>query len=78
MAIYVHNSLAFKIPKIQSIKSSYTECECTEIIRQNAKNIIVSCICQSPRNDPHKFLNKIKTFVYKYNEKPLFLVGDLQ
>ena len=44
VAIYVHNSLDFKIPKKQSINSNGIECACIEIIRKNAKNLIVSCI----------------------------------
>ena len=75
--MYVHNSLDFKIPKKQSINSNVIECTCIEIIRKNAKNIIVSCIYRPPRGDSHKFLNEIKTVICKNHGKPLFLVGDL-
>ena len=63
--------------KKQSINSNDLECACIEIIRKNAKNIIVSCIYRPPRGDSHKFLEEIKTLICKNQEKPLFLVGDL-
>ena len=63
MILYVHISLNFKILKKQSINSNDLECACIEIVRKNAKNIIV--------------LEGIKTLVCKNQEKPLFLVGDL-
>ena len=79
VVLYVHNNLNFKILKIkiQSINSNDLECACIEIIRKNAKNIIVSCIYRPPRGDLHKCLNEIKTFICKNQEKPLFFVGDL-
>ena len=77
VVLYVHNSLNFKILKKQSINSNDLECSCIEIFRKNAKNIIVSCIYQPPRGDSHKFLEEIKTLICKNQEKPLFLVGDL-
>ena len=77
MVLYVHNSLNFKILKKQSINSNDLECACIEIVRKNAKNIIVSCIYRPPRGDSHKFLEEIKTLICKNQEKPLFLVGDL-
>ena len=77
VVLYVHNSLNFKILKKQSINSNDLECACIEIIRKNAKNIIVSCIYRPPRGDSHKFLDEIKTFICKNQEKPLFLIGDL-
>ena len=66
-----------KNPKKQSINSNDIECACIEIIRKNAKNTIVSCIYRPPRGDSHKFLEEIKTLICKNQEKPLFLVGDL-
>ena len=78
MVLYVHNSLNFKIlKKKQSINSNDLECACIEIIRKNAKNIVVSCISRPPRVDSHKSLDKIKTLICKNQEKPLFLFGDL-
>ena len=77
MVLYVHNSLNFKILKKLSINSNDLECACIEIVRKNAKNIIVSCIYRPPRGDSHKFLEGIKTLICKNQEKPLFLVGDL-
>ena len=77
VAIYVHNSLDFKIPKSQSINSNDIECACIEINRKNAKNIIVSCIYGTPRDKSHKCLYEVKTVICKYHEKPLFLVRDL-
>ena len=61
VALYVHNSLNFKVPKNQ---------------RKNANNMFVSCIYQPPRDDSNKCLGKIKALIYKNDEKPLFLVGD--
>ena len=49
----------------------------SKLLDKNAKNIIVLCIYRPPRGDSHKFLNEIKTVIYKNHEKPLFLVGDL-
>ena len=69
MALYVHNSIDFK-KKNQSINGNDIECTCTEIISKNAKNIIVSCICQVARGDSHKCLDKIKTLSRKNHEKP--------
>ena len=77
VVLYVHNSLNFKILKKQSINSNVLECACIEIIRKKAKNIIVSCIHRPPRGDSHNFLDEIKTLICKNQEKPLFLVGDL-
>ena len=72
MVLYVHNfSLNFKILKKQSINSNDLDCACIKIIRKNAKSIIVSII------DSHNFLGKIKTLICTNQEKPLFLVGDL-
>ena len=48
VVIYFHNSLDFKIPKKQSMNSNDTEYPCIQIIRKNAKNIIVSCIYRPP------------------------------
>ena len=48
MAIYVHNSLGYKITKKQRINSNDMECACIEIIRKNVENIIVSCIYGPP------------------------------
>ena len=47
VAIYVHNSLGFKISKKQSINSNHMEWACIELVRKNVKNINVSCIYQS-------------------------------
>ena len=44
VVLYVHNSLNFKILKKQSINSNDLECACIEIIRRNAKNIVVYMI----------------------------------
>ena len=77
VVLYVHNSLNIKILKKQSINSNVLECACVEIVRKNAKNIIVSCIYRPHRGDSHKFLEEIKTLICKNQEKPLFLVGDL-
>ena len=77
LAIYVHNTLDFKIPKKQSINSNDILCACIEIIRKNTKNILVLCIYRTLRGDSHKFLNEIKTVICKSHGKPLFLVGDL-
>ena len=77
VVLYVHNSLNFKILKKQSINSNDLECACVKIVRKNAKNIIVSCIYRCPRGDSHKFLDETKTLICKNQEKPLFLVGDL-
>ena len=77
VVLYVHNSLNFKILKKQSTNSNDLECACIEIVRKNAKNIIVSCIYRPPRRDSHKFLEDIKTLICKNQEKPLFLLGDL-
>ena len=77
LAIYIHNSLDFKIPKKQSINSNDIERACINIIRKNAKYIIVSCIYRPPRGDSHNFLNEIKTVICKNHGKLLFLVGDL-
>ena len=48
-----------------------------EIIRKNAKNMIVSCIYRSPRGDSHIFLDEIKPVICKNHQKPLSLVEDL-
>ena len=70
MILYVHNSLNFKILKKQSISSNDLECPCIEIVRKNAKNIIISCIYRPPRGDSHKFLEETKTLICKNQEKP--------
>ena len=44
VVLYVHDSLNFEILKKQSINSNNLESACIEIVRKNAKNIIVSCI----------------------------------
>ena len=69
VALYVHNSLDFKIPRKQSINSNDIECACIEFIRKNVKNRIVSCIYQPFRSDSHKFLDEIKTLICKNQEK---------
>ena len=69
VVLYVHNSLTFKILKNQNINNYDLECPCIQIIRKNAKNIIVSCIYRSPRGDSHKCLDKIKAFICKNQEK---------
>ena len=39
---------------------------------------MVSCIYRPPRGDAHKFLDEMKGYIIKkIQEKPLFLVGDL-
>ena len=65
MTLYAHNSVNVKIPKKKSIISYDTECACIEIIRKNAKNVIVSCISLPPRGDSRNFLDKIKTIICK-------------
>ena len=77
VVLYVHSSLNFKILKKQSISSNDLEFACIEIVRKTAKNIIVSCIYRPPRGDSHTFLEEIKTLICKNQEKPAFLVGDL-
>ena len=58
--------------KKHSINSNDLECACIEIVRKNAKNIIVSCIYRPPRGDSHKFLEEIKTLICKNQEKLYF------
>ena len=74
-----HNSLDFKIPKKppkkQSINSDDIECACIEIVRNNVKNVIVSCIYGPLRGNSHKLLNEIKTIICKKHEKPFFLLN---
>ena len=65
VTLYAHNSVTFKIPKKQSIISYDIECACIEIIRKNAKTLIVSCISLPPRGDSRNFLDKIKTLICK-------------
>ena len=48
-----------------------------EIIRKNAKNMIVSCIYRPPRGDSRIFLDEIKPVICKNHQKPLPLVEDL-
>ena len=46
-----YNRLILKLRKKQSINSNDTECACINIIRKNAKNIIVSCIYRASSGD---------------------------
>ena len=50
-----------------------------EIASKASKNVIISCIYRPPRGDAHKFLDEMKGHIIKnkFQEKPLFLVGDL-
>ena len=50
-----------------------------EVVSKTSKNAIISCIYRPPSCDAHKFLDEMKGHIIKikFQEKPLFLVGDL-
>ena len=79
IALYVHNSLNYKIPKNKNINNNDIECLNIEIVSKTSENVMVSCIYRPPRGDAHKFLDEMKGHIIKnkFQEKPLFLVGDL-
>ena len=79
IASYVHNSLNYKIPKNKNIINNDIECLNIEIVSKTSKNVIISCIYRLPRGDAHKFLDEMKGHIIKskFQEKPLFLVRDL-
>ena len=79
IALYVHNSLNYKILKNKNINNNDIECLNIEIVSKESKNEIISCIYKPPRGDAHKFLDEMKGQVIKnkFQEKPLFLVGEL-
>ena len=79
IALHVYNSLNYKIPKSKNINNNDIECWNIEIVSKASKNVIISCIYRLPRGDAHKFLYEMKGHIIKnkFQEKPLFLVGDL-
>ena len=79
IALYVHNSLNYKIPKNKNINNNDIECLNIEIVSKTYKNVIISCIYRPPKDEAHKFLDEMKGHIIKnkFQEKPLFVVGDL-
>ena len=79
IALYVHNSLNYKIPKNKNINSNDIECLSIEIVSKTSKHVIIFCIYRPPRDDAHKFLDEMKAHIIenKFQDKPLFLVVDL-
>ena len=79
IALYVHNSLNYKIPKNKYINNNDIECLNTKIVSKASKNVTISCIYRPSRGDAHKFLDEMKGHIIlnKFQEKRLFLVGDL-
>ena len=71
MALYVHNSLNFKVPKNKNINNNDTECSNIEIVTKTSKNVIIPCIYRTPRSDAHRFLDKMKGYIIqkKFQEK---------
>ena len=54
IALYVHNSLNYKILQNKNINSNDIECLNIEIVSKTSKDIIISCIYRPPRGDAHK------------------------
>ena len=79
IALCVHNSLNYEIPKSKNINNNDIECLNIEIVNKTSKSVIISCIYRLPRGDDHKFLDETEGHVIenKFQEKPLFLVSDL-
>ena len=79
IALSVHNSLNYKIPKNKNINNNDIECLNFEIVSKTSKNVIISCIYRPPRGHAHKCLDEMKGHIIqnKFQEKPLFLGGDL-
>ena len=78
-SLYVHNSLNYKTPKNKNINNNDIECLNIKNVSKASKNVIISCIYRPPRGNTHKFFNEMKGHIIKskFQEKPLFLVGDL-
>ena len=66
IALYVHNTLNYKIPKNKNINNNDIECLNTDIVSKASKNVIISCFYRSPRGDAHKFLDERKKFRLHY------------
>ena len=79
ITLYVHNSLNYKIPKNENVDNNDIECLNIEIVSKASKNVVISCIYRPRRGDAHKLLDEMKGHIIKnkFQEKPLFLVGDL-
>ena len=56
IALYVHNSLNYKVPKNKNINNNDIECLNIEIVSKTSKNVIISRTYRPPRGDAHKFL----------------------
>ena len=79
LALYIHKTITFNTPGKLSNNNEHIESIYVEIIRNNQKNIILSCIYRSPRGAQNIFTSEIKDVIerYKQNQKSLVLVGDL-
>ena len=79
IALYIHNSLNYKIPKNKNMNNNDIEYLNIDIVNKTSKNVIISCIYRPPRGDAHNFLDEVKGHIIKnkFQEKPLFLVSDL-
>ena len=78
IALFAHNNFDFKIIKRGGICSDDIEYLAVEILRNEDKNIIFSCIYRPPRGNSQIFLDNIKFLVNKFKgqEKQIFLAGD--
>ena len=66
IALYVHNTLNYKIPKNKNINNNDIECLNTDIVSKAFKSVIIFCFYRSPRGDAHKFLDEMKKFRLHY------------
>ena len=67
------------MPENKNINNNGIECLNIENVSKTSKDKIISCIYRPARGDAHKFLDEMKGHVNKnkFQEKPLFLDGDL-
>ena len=67
------------VPKPKNVNNNDIECLNVEILRKASKTLIISYVYRLPRGEARKFLDEMRGDVIKnkFQEKPLFLVGDL-
>ena len=63
IALYVDNSLNYKIPKNKNINNNDRECLNIENVSKTSENVMISCIYRPPRGDAHKFLDEMKGYI---------------
>ena len=78
LVLYIHKIITIALENL-SKNNEHIESLSVEIIRNNQKNIILSCISRPPRGYPNIFTSKIKELAErnKQKQKPLVLIDGL-